>query len=84
MLFLHYKIQSHLVEIFPLRILKGNKIFPQVLSKWMNDSLKAGDFTDPLKLAQKKPVHKKEDPFDKDNYRPTSISSVILINKKSH
>ena len=61
----------------PLRILKGNKIFPQVLCKWINDSLKTGAFPDPLKLAEIIPIHKKEDPFDKDNYRPISILPLI-------
>ena len=60
-----------------LRILKGNKIFPQVLCNWINDSLKTGAFPDPLKLAEIKAIHKKEDPFDKDNYRPTSILPLI-------
>ena len=32
----------------PLRILKGNRIFPQVLCKWIKDSLKTGSFQDPL------------------------------------
>ena len=51
-----------------LGILKGNKIFPQVLCKWINDSLKTGAFQGPLKLAEITPTHKKEDPLDKDNY----------------
>ena len=61
----------------PLRILKGNKIFAQVLCKWINNSFKSGDFQDPLKLAETTPIHKKEDPFDKDNYRPISILPLI-------
>ena len=44
--------------------LKGNKIFSQVLCKWINDSVKAGDFPDPLKLAEITFIHKKKDPFD--------------------
>ena len=44
-----------------LRILKGNKIFPQVLCKWIDDSLKIGAFPDhPLKLSEITPIHKKE------------------------
>ena len=61
----------------PLRVLKGNKIFPQVLCKWINDSLKTGAFPDPLKLAERTLIHKKEDPFDKGNYRPISILPSI-------
>ena len=36
----------------PLRILNDDKMFLQVLRKWINDSLKAGFFPDPLKLAE--------------------------------
>ena len=61
----------------PLRILKGNKIFPQVLCKWINNSLKTCAFPDSLKLAEITPVHKTKDPFYKDNYRPSSILSLI-------
>ena len=52
-------------------------IFPQVLCKWINDSLKTGAFSDPLKLAEITPYHKKQNPFDKDNYRPISILPLI-------
>ena len=31
------------------------------------------DVPDLLKLAEITPIHKKEDPFDEDNYRPVSI-----------
>ena len=41
------------------RILKENKIFPQLLGKWINDSLKTGALPHPLKLAEIKPIHKK-------------------------
>ena len=36
----------------PLRILKGSKMFPQVLCKWTSISVKTGDFPDNLKLAE--------------------------------
>ena len=71
-------VQSHDGDI-SLRILKRNKIFPQLLCKWINDSLKTGALPDLLKLAEIAPIHKKEDPFDKDNYR--SISILPLISK---
>ena len=57
----------------PLRNLKGNKMFPHVL--WIKNS----DFPNPLKLAEIIPIHKKEDPVYKDNYR--SISILPLISK---
>ena len=37
----------------------------------------SGAFLDPVKLADITPVHKKEDPYDKDNYRPISILPLI-------
>ena len=42
----------------------------------MNDSLKTGAFPDPLKLAEITPIHKKVDPFNKDNW-PISILHLI-------
>ena len=64
-------IQSHLAEAClkdkdlkdPMRILKENKIFPQILCKCINDSLITGAFADPLKLAEITPIHIKEDPI---------------------
>ena len=41
----------------PFRILKRNKIFPQVLCKWINDSLKTDAFLNPLKMAEITLVH---------------------------
>ena len=62
-----------------LRTLNGNKIFPQVLCKWINDSLKTGAFLDPLEFAEITSIHKKEEPLNKDNYQPISI--LLLISK---
>ena len=53
----------------PLWILKDKKILPQGFFNWINDSLKSGALPDP--------IHKKEDPFDKDNYWPISILPLI-------
>ena len=61
----------------PLRFLKGNKIFPQVLCKWINNSLKTDDFPDPLKLKEITLIHKKEDPLTKENSRTISILPLI-------
>ena len=61
------RIQNHLVETFPYGC--RNKMFPQVLCKWINNSLKTRDFPDPVKLAEMTPTLKKEDSFDKDNCR---------------
>ena len=39
--------------------------------------VRTGDFPDPLKFAEITPIHKKDDPFGKDNYRQIRISSLI-------
>ena len=44
----------------PLRNLKGNKIFPQVLCKLINNSLKTGAFPDPLKLEEITSIHNRK------------------------
>ena len=46
-------------------------MFPQVLCKWINGSLKTGAFPEMM------PIHKKANPFDKDNYRLISILPLI-------
>ena len=61
----------------PLRILKENKIFLQVSCKQINNFLKTGAFSYLLNLAETIPIHKQEDPFDKDYYRPISILPLI-------
>lgn len=48
-----------------------------MLCKQINDSLENGAFRNPSKLAEITPIPKKEDPFDKDNYRLTSILPKI-------
>ena len=44
------------------------------LCKW---SIKMGSFPDSLKCANIRSIYKKEDPFDKKNYRPVSISPLL-------
>ena len=48
-----------------------------MLCKQTNDSLENGAFRNPSKLAEITPIPKREDPFDKDNYRPTGIFPQI-------
>ena len=43
------------------------------LTNCINNSLSEGLFPDSLKRANITPVHKKNDPLDKANYRPLSI-----------
>ena len=66
----------------PLKIkkkknLKTGLLIAQVLCKWINNSLKTGDSPNPLKSAEITPIHKKEHPFDKDNYRRIGILPLI-------
>ena len=49
-------------------------MFPQVLCKWINDSLKTGAYPDSVKLAEIMPIHKKADPFDK-GVKPVDLSA---------
>ena len=43
----------------------------------VNEALKMGSFPDSLKCANIRSIYKKEDPFDKKNYRPVSISPLL-------
>ena len=43
----------------------------------INDCLLKGSFPDNLKLANIKPVHKKDEPTDKESYRPVSVLPLI-------
>ena len=62
----------------PLRIIKENKFtFSKVLSEISNFYIDNNTFPNALKKAGVKPVYKKDDPFDKTNYRPISILSVL-------
>ena len=62
----------------PVRIIKENKfIFSKILSEMFNFYIDNNTFPNRLKKADIKPVYKKDDPFDKTNYRPTSILPVL-------
>ena len=43
----------------------------------VNESLETGSFPDSLKCANVRPIYKKEDPFDKNNYRLVSILPLL-------
>ena len=45
-----------------------------------NDSIEKSDFSQNLKLADIRPVYKKNDPLDKTNYRPVSVLPVVSNN----
>ena len=62
----------------PVRIIKENKFtFSKILSEMFNFQIDNNTFLDVLKKADIKPVYKKNDPFDKTNYRPISTLPVL-------
>ena len=48
-----------------------------IVTVYVNEALKTGSFPDSLKCANVRPIYKKEDPFDKKNYRPVSILPLL-------
>ena len=62
----------------PIRIIKENKFtFSNVLSEIFNFYIDNNTFCNGLKKADIKPAYKKDDPFDKTNYRPISLLPVL-------
>ena len=62
----------------PVRAIKENKfIFSKVLSEIFNFYINNNTFFNGLKKADINPIYKKDDPFDKNNYRPISILPVL-------
>ena len=61
----------------PTKILKEREFTFDVLTNCINKSIETGYFADSLKLANVAPVFKKEDPFDKSNYKPVSILPLL-------
>ena len=45
----------------------------------VNEALTTGSFPDSLKCANVRPIYKKVNPFDKNNYRP--VSTLPLLSK---
>ena len=63
----------------PVRIIKESKFtFSKILSEMFNFYIDNSTFPNGLKKADIKPVYKKDDPFDKTNYRPISVSPVFV------
>ena len=48
-----------------------------MLRDYINDCLLKGSFPDNLKLANITPVHKKDEPTDKETYRPISVLPLL-------
>ena len=63
----------------PLKLLKEYDFTHEKLTNCINDSLSEGLFPDSLKRANITPVHKKNDPLDKENYIP--VIMLLLISK---
>ena len=61
----------------PTKILRECEFTFDVLTNCINKSVETGYFPDSLKLANVAPVFKKEDLFDKCNYRPVSILPLL-------
>ena len=59
------------------KILRECEFNFDILTNCINKSIETGYFPDSLKLANVSPVFKKEDPFDKSNYRPVSILPLL-------
>ena len=62
----------------PAKILKkcASSTAP-TLQKLFNEILRKGNFLDKLKLADITPVFKKNNPLEKENYRPVSVLPVV-------
>ena len=58
----------------PTKVVRQCKVtVAQQLSSLINLSINTGVFPDSLKVAQVSPIHKKNDPLNKSNYRPVSV-----------
>ena len=61
----------------PVNILKKFNFSFDELTKCVNYALTNGKFPITLKNANVTPVHKKDDPTDKTNFRPVSVLSLL-------
>ena len=64
--------------VIPTKIVKlANKEVCKDLANCINESIKKNEFPNELKAADITPVFKKEDPPNKENYRPVSVVPTI-------
>ena len=63
----------------PTKIFKECDFMFDVLTQCIKKSFTSGEFSDCLKQANVSPIFKKDDPLDKENYRPVSI--LLLLSK---
>ena len=61
----------------PIQILKQSGFSYQILTDYINDAINKGVFRDSLKIANITPAHKKDEPTDKENYRPVSVLPLL-------
>ena len=61
----------------PNKILKECKFTFETLTHCVSKSFASGEFPDCLKQANVSPIFKKDDPLDKENYRPVSILPLL-------
>ena len=67
------------MTIFPLKILEiGGHVLSRPITFFMKESADTNRFPDALKYAEVVPVHKKDDPLDKINYRPVSVLPCLV------
>ena len=66
------------VDQISCKLLKaGSPVLNKHLTTLLNNTIKHSQFPNRLKEAQVVPLHKKNDPLDKKNYRPVSILPTI-------
>ena len=66
------------VDNIPAKIVKScSSPISGVLANLINTTFHHGKFPASLKGAQVVPIHKKNDPLDKENYRPVSVLPII-------
>ena len=61
----------------PTKILKECKFTFDIITACINKAIETGNSPDSFKMANVRPVFKKENPLDKSNYRRVSIMPLI-------
>mgnify|MGYP001792074473 CR=1 FL=1 len=70
--------KGSLSNCIPAKILKENSnTYILYLKKIINQSIESSTFPSKLKMAEVIPVYKKDDPLEKENYRPISLLSHV-------
>ena len=66
------------IDVFPREIVKlANKEICKDLASCINESIKKNEFPSELKAADITSIFKKEDPLNKENFRPVSVLPTI-------